>query len=136
MSLAVIALLIVAMFAMIPNASAYSIGPRSASNPCNGWGSGTQVIQLCSYTYSDAWQMYYFPQYAADVVLQVAKQQGMTIVRDKNSIMAEIRGHAAIRMAPNVLVPRSGSWRWTWEIADPMDIEMDKKMEPIFYLFD
>lgn len=138
-SLAVAGLLIAAMFAVIPNAAAYTVAPSGGpNNPCGGWGlndiRAKTVVQLC-FAKSEASSLFYWPGYAADVVLQVAKSKGMVVQRTKDSIATEIRGHAALMMAPNILIPRNGAWRWSYDVANPMDIEMNKE-EPWVYLFD
>lgn len=114
---------------MATSASAYTVGPSGGSSkPCNGWGSNdykaTHIVQLCFDTFSDAWSLYTIPGPAADVVLQVARQKGMEIKRSKSSIETEIKAHAYLRLQSNIPIYRNGAWRWTWEIANPMDIEM------------
>jgi hypothetical protein len=133
------ATLFLIMVAMVAApAAAYTVAPSGGtSKPCNGWGlnnfAANNIVQLC-FTKSETSSLFYFPGYAADVVLQVAKQKGMNVQRTKASVETEIRGHAALMMAPNVLVPRGGAWRWTYEIASPMDIEMYKTESWVYWL--
>ncbi len=121
----VFGLITLATFATIPNAAAYSVGPSGGSSkPCNGYGSGTQVVQLCFNTMSDAYALYFWPGLAADVVIQVAKQNGMEVKRTKSSIETEIKAHAYMRTQANIPIWRNGMWRYSWDVANPMDIEM------------
>lgn len=114
--LAAIMLLIVAGFAMVTPAEAYTVAPSSGqNNPCNGWGLNNnlanKVVQLC-YSGNEASSLAAFPDYAADVVIHVAQQKGMSIQRSKGSISGEIRAHALGWIAGERVH------------SNPMDIEM------------
>lgn len=84
---------------------------------------------------SEAASLALWPGYAADVVIYEAKLKNIPVQRTKSSISTEIKGHAALMLAPNIKILRNGQWRYTHEIANPMDIEMYKE-ETWVYLLD
>jgi hypothetical protein len=91
---------------------AYTVQPRS----------GSRVVQVYMSGYQDAYYLATFPMSAADVVLYVAKINGMKIERDRNSVAGEIRYHALAYMAAyGVNTPQA---RAVLARANPMDIEM------------
>jgi|GEM_PF-7003756 len=116
--------LLLAVCVAMPAASAYTV----VGNP------NTETVQLY-FDSSEAAILAAWPGYPADVVISEAQRKGISIQRSKRSIKTEIRAHAMLVLGPNIKVPRNGQWRWTHEIANPMDIEMNKE-EMWVYLLD
>jgi len=116
--------LLLAICVAVPAASAYTV----VGNP------NTEAVQLY-FDSSEATILAAWPGYPADVVISEAQRKGISVQRSKRSIKTEIRAHAMLALGPNIKVPRNGQWRWTHEIANPMDIEMDKE-EMWVYLLD
>ncbi|MFA7169747.1 MAG: hypothetical protein WC178_02735 [Candidatus Paceibacterota bacterium] len=93
----------------------------------------TQVVKLY-FSFYEAGYLAAYPGLAADVVIQEAKLKHIPIQRTKSSISTEIRGHAGLMLSPNIKVPRNGQWRYTHDIANPMDIEMYKEEAWVYWL--
>lgn len=123
--LALIMTLFLIIFCVVGTpASAYEITANSK----------TQVVQIKNINKDEALPLMLFPEYAAEAVISEAKFKGIPVKRTKRSISTEISAHAALLVGPNIKIYRNG-WRYTHDIADPMDIEM-YKTELWVYLLD
>ncbi|MEA1936577.1 MAG: hypothetical protein U9N04_00505 [Patescibacteria group bacterium] len=116
--------LLLAVCVATPVVSAYTVAGNS----------NTKVVRI-HFDSSEAAILAAWPGYPADVVISEAQRKGISVQRSKRSIKTEIRAHAMLVLGPNIKVPRNGQWRWTHEIANPMDIEMNKE-EMWVYLLD
>lgn len=109
-----------------------ALGTNASAYTCVG-NANTQVVKLY-FSESEASSLALWPGYAADVVIYEAKLKNIPVQRTKSSISTEIKGHAALMLAPNIKILRNGQWRYTHEIANPMDIEMYKEEAWVYWL--
>jgi hypothetical protein len=108
--------------------------PASAYEFSLTGGKNNAVVHINHISKSEVTPLMLFPQYAAAAVISYAKDHNVKVSRTKSSIAAEIRGHAMLLNGPNVKIYRNGHWRYTHEIADPMDIEMYKTEAWVYFL--
>lgn len=123
----IIALLSIGLLLIIcitaPSASAYIVVGDSDN----------EVVRL-HFDRSEAYILALYPSYAAGSVVIEADIRRIEIQRTKNSIATEIRAHAILMLSPNVKIYRNGQWRYTHEIANPMDIEMYQEEAWVYIL--